>query len=188
MTTPNQKFNSYQRTLLNYIKTKQLEDTINYASQLFSDETLDLNKKTNILFLGHNNNFSLLEEYVKLIRLENTMTIVQCINELEKKLKIPMESHKIEILINLYQHKIKEISPTMKLEIISKLLYHCITLINNIKINKKISDIEHNNFIEYNKENFDNDFLTNIYNEILILYDNELKPIPVESSYLCIIL
>ena len=162
-----------------------MADNNEYATQLFNDQSISLNEKTRILFNDYKNNKSLLTKYIKLIKLYPTMSIVDCLLELEKHIQLPEEAQKIDTLVELFALNIVSSVnlPTKNEDCIYVLLYSIISLRDDLK--KQTKKMKVSDFIMHNRgindgQNLSDKYLADIYNEVaeLVLFEN----IPIDDT------
>ena len=143
-----------------------------YAFQLFNDRSIDLGKKTTILFSNYDTNMSFIEDYINLIPIYQDMTFFQCFLKLNEKIKFPLDAMFANKSFELFGKKIYELNiPNLK-----NINEECVLLMLYSIACLKM-DIEHNGDWTLQKyitshrridkgKDLDEKFLTDLYKEV----------------------
>ena len=149
------------------------------AEQLFS--STDKQFVSNELFSTGKRH--VLDKFVYLIDINENNTITECFHKLTEKITLPLEAQKLDTLSESYSKRLFELNKfhSKSSDGLYVLLYSMLMLkqdLSNTYLPKKILV---DDFIRFNRginegEDFPKEFLTQIYNEMKLLYFIEPPP------------
>lgn len=142
------------------------------AQQLFNNP----NKEFVTQQLLSKNDKSLLNEFISLIEIEKNDTMVKCLQKLLEKIVVPNKASELDVLCETYALKLFNTKqfPSESSSGLYVLLYSMLMLKEDLS-STKLTKMSLNDFIKVNRninsgKDFSQDFLSQIYGEIKLLY------------------